>query len=180
MRSHISMFVLMVALCASGARATEPIAVPLSTSAALPIYDENTFDWSGFYAGVTGGAREGSGGGEPALGAQVGVQAQFDFYLVGAEVAVRGLPGSTGQDAIAYGDILGRAGVVSADSLLVYTAAGYGLDLATQSDQQVLLGGGVEIPLSDTVTFGARYLRGVPVGGGEATNSITFGANWHF
>ncbi|MBJ7576484.1 porin family protein [Devosia sp. MC532] len=182
MKSQIRILILILgAVSNTGlAGASEPIAVPISSSASLPIYDEADFDWSGLYAGISASPALGDDGGALTLGAQLGIQTQFDFYLVGAEVAVRGLPGTTGHDAMVYGEILGRAGVVATDSLLVYTAAGYGLDLGPQPSQQVLLGGGLEIPISDSVSLGAQYLHGVPISGGEPTNLITFGANWHF
>jgi outer membrane immunogenic protein len=180
MKSRLLILALTAAAATCVAGASEPIAVPISTSASLPIYDDADFAWSGFYAGISAGPLSSGDGTAPALGAQFGIQTQFDFYIIGAEVAVRGLSGTTGHDAVAYADILGRAGVVANDSLLVYTAAGYGLELGPQPNHQVLLGGGLEIPLSEAVSLDARYLRGVPTAGGEPTNLITFGANWHF
>ena len=38
--------------------AADLITVPTSTPAEMPVYEEPGFDWSGFYAGVYGGAHE--------------------------------------------------------------------------------------------------------------------------
>lgn len=177
--------VLLAALACSfgtgSAFAADLITVPTSTPAEMPIYEQPGFDWSGFYAGVYGGAQSGATSGtQYGLGVQAGVNAQFDFYLVGAEVAVHGLAGgSVGETS--YGQILGRAGLVVSDDVLVYAAGGYGIDLRPPDEQDVLLGGGVELAVSDTVSLEAQYLHGFPLdGASNGKDQFTFGANFHF
>jgi outer membrane immunogenic protein len=111
--------------------AADLITVPTSTPAEMPVYEEPGFDWSGFYAGVYGGAQNGATSGtQYGLGVQAGVNAQFDFYLLGAEVAVHGLTGGAVGNT-SYGQILGRAGLVVNDNVLVYAAGGYGIESRT-------------------------------------------------
>lgn len=163
------------------ALAADLITVPTSTTTEMPIYEESGFDWSGFYAGVYGAAQNGAASGtQYGLGVQAGVNAQFDFYLLGAEVAVHGLTGgSVGETT--YGQILGRAGLIVSDDVLVYAAGGYGLDLGPPDEQDVLLGGGVELAVTDSITVEAQYLHGFPLNdGGNAKDQFTVGAAFHF
>jgi outer membrane immunogenic protein len=135
------------------------------------------FDWSGFYAGIFTGARVDSDA-SPTIGINAGVNAQFDFVLVGAEVAVQGVadPGSTQ----AYGQILGRAGLIIADDIAVYAAGGYGIDIGTPNSGAPILGGGVELALNDDVTLRAQYLRGFPEQAGGTFQQFTVGAQLQF
>ena len=161
--------------------AADMITVPTSTPAEMPIYEDTGFDWSGFYAGVYGSAQNGTTSGtQYGLGAQAGVNAQFDFYLLGAEVAVQGLTGGTVGNTT-YGQILGRAGLVVSDDVLVYAAGGYGLDLGPPDEQDLLLGAGVELAVTDSITVEAQYLHGFPLDGGtNGKDQFTVGANFHF
>ena len=161
--------------------AADLITVPTSTPAEMPVYEEPGFVWSGFYAGVYGGAQNGATSGtQYGLGIQAGVNAQFDFYLLGAEVAVHGLTGGTVGDTT-YGQILGRAGLVVSDDVLVYAAGGYGIDLGPPDEQDVLLGGGVELAVTDSISVEAQYLHGFPLNGGaNSKDQFTIGANFHF
>ena len=144
----------------------------------LPLYDSAAFDWNGFYAGIYG-VVGGEVGANPGIGAGVnaGVNAQFDFYLVGAEVAVAGIDGDLGQAG--YAQMLGRAGLVVADDVLLYGAGGYGIDLGTAQDS-LLLGGGIEVGVTDNVSMRAQYLQAFPDGGGQQTYQFSLGANFHF
>jgi outer membrane immunogenic protein len=177
----VAIATLAIAMPATGAHAADLISVATSTPAEMPIYDEPAFDWSGFYAGVYGGAQSGTTSGvQYGLGIQAGVNAQFDFYLLGAEVAVQGLTGGNVGDTT-YGQILGRAGLVVSDDVLVYAAGGYGIDLGPPDEQDVLLGAGVELAVTDSITVEAQYLHGFPLtGGGNAKDQFTVGANFHF
>ena len=169
----------LVAACPlTGAMAADPITVPTSTPVELPVYEQPTFDWSGFYAGLYGAAKFSSAGDQFGLGVSAGVNAQFDFYLVGAEVAVHGLAGGVGETS--YGQILGRAGLVVTDDAVVYAAGGYGIDLGAPNQENVLLGGGVELAVTDSVSVNAQYLHGFPLSGGNETNQLTLGAKYHF
>ncbi|MFD2646347.1 outer membrane protein [Devosia albogilva] len=160
--------------------AADPIGVSTSSSPiAVPVHDQNGFDWGGFYAGIFGGVRNGSvSGSQPTFGIQAGVNAQFDFYLVGAEVAVEGLTGGVGETS--YGQLLGRAGLVATDDVVIYAAGGYGIDLGAPAEEDVLLGVGAEMAISDSLSIEAQYLRSVPVGGANASDQFTIGTNFHF
>ncbi len=110
------------------AGAAEPITLPIDTDAAIPVA-QHDFDWTGFYAGVFGAVRDSDvAGGQAGLGINAGVNAQLDIVLVGAEVTLQGLSG--GAVETAYGEVLGRGGLVLTDDVLLYAAAGYGWDLA--------------------------------------------------
>lgn len=173
---------LATTLPMGAAMAADLITIPTSTPAEMPIYEEPGFDWSGFYAGVYGVAQNGTNSGtQYGLGVQAGVNAQFDFYLLGAEVAVQGLGGNGAVGETSYGQILGRAGLVVSDDVLVYAAGGYGIDLGAPDEQDLLLGGGVELAVAELVSLRAQYLRGVPLDGGtNAKNQFTVGANFQF
>lgn len=178
MRRVIVILTFPLASMASSAIAAEPISVPLSSSRELPIHDQAGSDWSGFYAGIFGAldTRQGSAG--PAVGLLLGVNAQFDFYLLGGEVAVSGLPGGVGDSS--YGQILGRAGLVATDNTVIYAAGGYGIDLGPPSEQDVLLGGGVELAITDSVSVRAQYLHGFAIDGTTPKDQFSLGANFHF
>ena len=163
------------------AMAADLITVPTSTQAELPIAEDVGFDWTGFYAGVHGAAQNGSTSGlQYGLGAQAGVNAQFDFYLLGAEVAVTGLADNGTVGETTYGQILARAGLVVSDNVMVYAAGGYGMDLGVPEEQDALLGGGVELAVTESVSVRAQYLHGFPVEGANAKDQFTVGASYHF
>lgn len=161
----------------TAAVAADPIALPVG-AAEVPVYDSG-FDWSGFYAGVYGvGQMSPVGGAQYGLGINVGVNAQFDYVLVGAEVALHGLAGGTMSTT--YGEVLGRIGAVVTDDVVLYAAAGYGLDLGAPSEDDLLLGGGVEFAVTDQISLRAQYLHGFPINGGNPKDQVTLGANFHF
>lgn len=176
----LALAALATTLPMGAAFAADLITVPTSTPVEVPVYEEPGFDWNGFYAGVYGGAQNGSvSGTQYGLGVQAGVNAQFDFYLLGAEVSVHGLTGGNVGNTT-YGQILGRAGLVVTDNVLVYAAGGYGIDLGTPEEDDALLGGGVELAVTDNISVEAQYLHGVPINGGNAKDQVTVGANFHF
>ena len=158
--------------------AADPITVPLdATGRSIPIAD-SVSDWSGFYAGVYGVARQGESSGEQlGLGLSAGSNAQIDFVLVGAEVNLQGLTGDSVDTA--YGSVLGRTGLVLDDDILLYAAAGFGWDLAG-GDADLLAGGGVELAVNDQLSLNAQYLRGFDQAGTDADNQLTLGARFHF
>jgi outer membrane immunogenic protein len=180
-RSGTFVVAFLASLAATGAAsAADIITIPTSAALDVPTHDGSGFDWSGFYAGVYGGVQDSAvGGTQFAPGLQLGVNVQFDFYLVGAEVAVQGLAGGTVGDST-YGQILARAGLVVNDDLVLYAAGGYGLDLGPPEESDALLGGGVELAIGGGFTVEAQYLHGVPVTGGNAKDQFTVGANFHF
>ena len=145
----------------------------------MPVNEDAGFDWSGFYAGIYGvGQHSSAGDTQYGLGVQAGVNAQFDFYLLGAEVAVHGLTGSAGNTS--YGQILGRAGLIVSDDVAVYAAGGYGIDLGAPTEDDALLGGGVEVAVNQNVSLQAQYLHGFPISGGNPKDQFTVGAKFHF
>lgn len=175
----IALSALATTLTMGTAFSADLITVPTSTPVEMPVYEEPGFDWSGFYAGVYGGGQNSPVGGmQYGLGVQAGVNAQFDFFLVGAEVSVHGLTGGVGNTS--YGQILGRAGLVVTDDVLIYAAGGYGLDLGAPEEDDALLGGGVELAVTENVSLEAQYLHGFPINGGNAKDQFTVGANFHF
>ena len=178
--TKIVLAAMIVATPMGVAQASDLITVPTSTQAELPIHEQAVFDWSGFYAGVYAGIQDSPGNGmQYGAGINAGVNAQFDFYLLGAEVAVEGLT-DEGAGETVYGQILGRAGLVVADDVLIYAAGGYGMDLGPPSEEDILAGGGVELAVTDSVSVRAQYLHGFPATGDEPKNQFTFGANFHF
>jgi outer membrane immunogenic protein len=173
-------FALAVLLCAPVA-AANPIAIPTSgpDTLSIPVHDEGVFDWSGFYAGVFGtAATSTSDGADFGGGFSLGVNAQFDFILTGAEVTVRGL--SDASDLDIDGQLLGRAGILVADDLALYGTAGFGLDFGGASDGAVILGAGAEYALNDTVSLRAQYQHEFSLSGSPSADTFSFGANFHF
>ena len=138
-----------------------------------------SFDWSGFYAGIYGGAQTSSvAGTQYGLGINLGVNAAFDFYLLGGEVAIEGLTGGAGSTS--YAEVLGRAGVIVTDDVMVYGTGGYGIDLGNPNEDDVLAGGGIELALTDNVSLRGQYLHGFPITGGNPKDQFTIGASYHF
>lgn len=171
-----------LALPAGSAAAADLITMPVSNGfGEVPVAQGDAgFDWSGFYAGVYGVGQLGSVSGvQYGLGIDAGVNAQIDFFLVGGEVALHGLFGGPAIET-AYGQILGRAGVVITEDVLLYAAAGYGVDLGLPAEDDLLLGGGVEVAVADNVSLRAQYLHSFPLSGGNTKDQVTFGANFHF
>lgn len=170
---------LMTIAPLAGAQAADPIALPVaSTPVEVPVADTG-FDWTGFYAGVYGvGQLSPAWGTQYGIGINAGVNAQFDFFLVGAEVALHGLTG--GAISTTYGQVLGKAGVVITDDVLLYAAAGYGIDLGAPVEDDLLVGAGVEMAVADDFTIRAQYLHGFALTGGNPKEQLTIGANFHF
>jgi outer membrane immunogenic protein len=168
----------LIAAAPAAVRAADPLAVALSTDSSLPVTDTE-FDWDGFYAGVYGvGQMSPAGGAQFGLGLDLGVNARFEFVLVGAEVAVQGLAGGTGSSAYVQG--LGRAGLVATDDLIIYAAGGLGVDVGPVGGTDALLGGGVELAVTDDVTLRGQYLHGFALTGANPKNQVSVGANFHF
>lgn len=161
----------------AAAQATDMLSVPTSGKESLPVADSG-FDWNGFYAGVYGvGQTSPVGGGRLGLGIDAGANARLEFVLVGAEVSIQGLGGATGT---VYGEALGKAGIALTDSAILYGTGGFGASLAGPSESDGLLGGGLELALTDDVSVDARYLHGFPINGANPKDQITVGANFHF
>lgn len=175
---RLAIAALMTIAPLAGAQAADPIAVPVAENP-VPIYEDTGFDWNGFYAGIYGvGQLSPAWGTQYGIGVNVGVNAQFDFFLVGAEVALQGLTG--GAISTTYGQVLGRAGVLITDDVLLYAAAGYGIDLGAPVEDDLLVGAGVEMPVTDDFTLRAQYLHGFALSGGNPKDQFTIGANFQF
>ena len=161
-------------------------------SAALP--DPAGSDWTGFYAGVFGGYASGTATTETSvtddigvsggmLGAAVGVNAQFDSFVLGVEgdLAWSGIDGSKVCALNAAFDcagsidwlstVRGRAGV-SLDGVMLYATAGIAITgvsatvtpvplNATGEYSEIFIGWtagfGGEIKLTDTISARAEY-----------------------
>jgi len=169
----------LATLSMTNAFASELISYPTSTAGEVPVHDSKPFDWTGFYAGLYGVAQNSSAdGGQYGVGINLGANTTFDFYLVGAEVALQGLTGDSGGTTSA--DILARGGLLVNDDVLVYAAAGYGADTGGTADSNFLLGAGAEFAVTDNVSLRAQYLHGFQASGGNETNQVSLGANFHF
>lgn len=178
---RLAIAVMVFGAAAGSATAADLITMPMSTGGAeMPIHEAG-FDWTGFYAGVYGVGQSGSVSGTQAgLGVNVGVNAQLDFFLIGGEVSLHGLSSGGGVIDTAYGQVTGRAGVVISDDVLLYAAAGYGLDLGGFAEDDLLLGAGIEVAVTDELSLRAQYLHSVPLSGGNTKDQITLGAAFHF
>ena len=166
------------ALSPAAAHAVDLLTVPTSQNDSLPVADSG-FDWNGFYAGIYGvGQGSAVNGAQFGVGLDAGVNARFEFVLVGGEVAVQGLGGGAGTTAYVEG--IGKAGIALTDSAVAYGAAGGGLSLTGPAESDVLVGGGIELAVADDVSIGARYLHGFPITGANPKDQFTVGANFHF
>ena len=102
----------------------------------------------------------------------------FEFVLVGGEVAVTGLGLGAGNSAYVEG--LGKAGIALTDNAVLYGAAGAGFSVGNTAEADVLAGGGLELAVANRVSLDARYLHGFPVSGANPKDQISIGANFHF
>lgn len=168
----------VLAASAGVATASDLITVPVGSSeVAVPV--ATGFDWSGFYAGVYGVVQASPvRGTEVGAGIAAGVNAQFDFFLVGGEVAMHGLTGDTIETA--YGQVTGRGGLLVTEDLLAYASAGYGMELSGTGERDFLAGGGLEYAVTDDISVNAQYLRGFDLEGGNAKDQFSLGARFHF
>jgi outer membrane immunogenic protein len=174
----VAVAALMTLLPAAGAKAADLITMPVADQE-VPIYDDAGFDWSGFYAGVYGmGQMSPVGGSQYGIGINAGVNAQLDFFLVGAEVALHAVLG--GNFDTAYGQVLGKAGVLITDDVLIYAAAGYGVDVGQAPEDDLLLGAGVEVAVNEQWSIRGQYLHSFPISGGNTKDQVTLGAHFHF
>ncbi|MBI4922549.1 MAG: hypothetical protein HY834_12450 [Devosia nanyangense] len=168
----------MLSAAPFAASAADLLTVPVSTNEAVPVADAS-FDWNGFYAGVYGIAQTSPvGGSQYGLGVDFGAYARFDFVLVGGEVAYHGLVGGGGSTSYLQG--IGTLGLAATDAIILYAAAGAGVDLGPPAESDILVGGGVDFAVADSVTLKAQYLHGFPLTGANPKDQVSVGANFHF
>jgi len=166
-----------------GAYAADAIGIPAPAIPPAPVYDDSGFDWNGFYAGVNASVENNIDADTTnwALGGQAGVNTTFDFFLVGAEVAIDGV--FADPDMYAYGSALARGGVLITDELLAYGAIGYGTDFgaAAGTGDHILAGGGLEFAATDDVSIRGQYLYGWGQDAADTDiHKFQIGANFHF
>lgn len=176
----LALLAIIAAASVSSAKAADLVSYPISTGQELPVTGANPgYDWNGFYSGIYGVYQHSPDGGDQyGLGADAGVNATFNYFLAGGEVAVEGLGGGAGPTS--YGQVLGRAGVLVTDNTLLYGAAGYGLDLGAPDESDALVGAGLEYAITNNVSLRAQYLHGFPVTGDNAKDQVSLGAQFHF
>jgi outer membrane immunogenic protein len=168
----------LLAVAPAAVHAADPLAVALSTDSSLPLTDTE-FDWNGFYAGVYGVSQfSPAGGTQFGLGLDLGVNARIEFVLIGAEIAVHGLGGGAGASTYIQG--LGRAGLAATDDIILYAAGGLGVDVGPVGGTDALVGGGVELGVTDNVTLRGQYLHGFAITGANPKDQVSIGANFHF
>ncbi|MDC9824600.1 outer membrane beta-barrel protein [Devosia sp. ZB163] len=170
----------IVLACGTGAgMASDLMSVPVQSSAvAIPVGGEG-YNWNGFYAGLYGVVQSSAERDvETGVGVEAGVNAQFDFFLVGGEVALQGLTGDTIDTA--YGQVTGRGGVLITNDLLAYASAGYGMELTGTGESDLLAGGGIEYAINDALSVNAEYTRSFSIEGDNDKNQFTLGARFHF
>lgn len=161
----------------SGAAVASDLITVQAGEGAVPVAGSG-FDWSGFYAGIYGVTQASSSNGtQVGAGIEAGVNAQFDFFLVGGEVALQGVTGDNIDTA--YGRVLGRAGLLLTDDLLAYASAGYGMDVGG-GQGAVLAGGGLEYAVSDELSLNVEYLHGFDGSETNPSDQLNLGARFHF
>lgn len=173
--------VAIVAAAPMAARAADPLVVPLSSDQALAVTDttDTAFDWNGFYGGVYGVAQSGAISGQQyGIGIDLGVNARFEFVLVGAEIAFQGLVGD--GTSTSYLQTIGRVGVAATDDLVLYAAGGVSVDLGMADETDALVGGGLELAVTEDLSLRGQYLHGIPLSGANPKDQLTVGANFHF
>lgn len=178
----VAIAALLSTTVAGGALAADAIGIPAPAAPIIPVYDAGSgFDWNGFYAGLSVGGINNIDDDETdwTLGGQVGANAAFDFFVVGAEL---GLDAVFDDETYAYGTALARGGVIVTDSLLAYGAVGYGTDFGDSNGigEHVLAGGGLEFAATDDVAVRGQYLYGWGQDGATDTHKFTLGANFYF
>jgi outer membrane immunogenic protein len=176
---HVRLAAVTFAMITAPVFAQDPIVLPVSGDAALPISQDPSFDWNGFYAGVYGTTTfSPTYNLQYGYGFNLGFSHAFDFVLVGGEVAFHPL----GNDTLGtrYLQAVGRGGVLVTDNILVYGATGFGTDAGAYDDAHILAGGGLELGVTDSVSLRGQYLHGFPTSNDNPIEQVTFGAEFHF
>lgn len=168
----------LVAMVATGAQATD-----------LLVYDETyddmmapatTFDWDGFYAGVSGGywaERDDISGGQFVVGGLIGVNMMAsEIVLLGIEARGKFYIPNASWDGGAEFDGMGRAGVLVSQEVLLYATGGFYYYVEPgYSDLGMALGGGIEVAVTDSMSLRGEVLTfGPPFDDVEFTASALF------
>jgi outer membrane immunogenic protein len=161
-----------------GVSAADLMTLPVSSDKSIPVAGGD-FDWSGFYAGVYGVTQSSVlAGVQYGLGLNIGVDARFQMVLAGGEIDFQGLTGAAGDTASIQA--LGKAGVAVTNDLVLYALAGAGADMGAAPATEALLGGGLQLAVTDSVSVDARYLHGFALSGANPKDQVTLGAKFHF
>ncbi|WP_051332192.1 outer membrane protein [Cucumibacter marinus] len=168
------------ALVASAGAASAADLYSTPDPAPAPVYNEPVSNWDGFYAGVLGTGIFTSPDNLFGGGLVAGFNAELDYLVLGAEMNIQGLRDSGTNNWETQGQVLGRAGALVTDDVLVYGAGGYGVNLSGTSESFGLLGGGMEVKFSEDLSFRGQYLYGNELSGGQDQHQVTMGAIWHF
>lgn len=176
----LALAALVGAASVSGAYAADAITVPVAESP-VPVYQDQSYDWTGFYAGVYGvGEWTATPTSEYGVGLAAGYLHQFDFFVLGAEGNIQ-TTFDTGGTQYFYGQGLVRGGVVVTDELLAYAAAGVGTDFAAAPQLHALVGGGLEYAVTEDISVRGQYLYGIGLNAASTnTHQASVGAFFHF
>jgi outer membrane immunogenic protein len=175
----IALAALLGSVSVTGAFAADAITVPVSTNNALPVYNDPSHDWTGFYAGIYG-VGEWNPASQYGVGLAAGYNHQIDYFVLGAEGDVQTSWNAAGTQFF-YGQGLVRGGIVVTDELLAYTAAGVGTDFAAAPQLHALVGGGLEYAVTEDISVRGQYLYGIPLNAGTAAkHQATVGVLFHF
>lgn len=158
----LTLGVAAAALMASGAQAAD-LFIPTTPE---PIYEDAGFSWDGLYAGVNLGAQFSDDEGtdldttQILLGGAVGVNFTVaDPIIVGLELQGNYLFENDDFDDAGQFLALGRVGAVVTDQVLVYAAAGAGVQFNDADDVGIYaLGGGVEFAATDAISVRGEIL----------------------
>lgn len=164
----------------SVAQAADPIMpIPVTPVAPAPA----AFDWNGFYAGIRVGVEnEVDFDSDWLVGAELGVNAAFDMFVLGGELAVDYV---FDTPDFAYVEATIRGGVLLTPEMLLYGTVGYGTDLddtaGVGSGNHWLAGVGAEFAVAESVSLDARYVYGWAQEAADSDiHKFTIGANFHF
>lgn len=192
----LTLGVAAAALLSSGAMAAD-LFIPTTPE---PIYEAAGFSWDGLYAGVEAGGlfngnNAGVGGGgvgilaagttNGVIGGVVGVNFTVaDPIIIGAELQGDYVWGNAQDSGLFLA--LARVGAVVTDQVLVYASGGVGsISTGGTSNGVYALGGGVEVAVTDNVSFRGEILGlgDFATGAGDAffdSAKATVGVFYHF
>jgi outer membrane immunogenic protein len=176
----LALAALLGAASISGAHAADAITVPVSDTS-IPVYNEPSYDWTGFYAGVYGvGEWTATPTSQYGGGLALGYLHQLDFFVLGVEGDVQMTWNGAGTSFF-YGQGLARGGLVVTDQLVAYLAAGAGSDFAAAPQAHALVGGGLELAATEDISVRAQYLFGIGLNAASANkHQASLGVLYHF